>query len=138
VSFGVFYDFQDKYKYFGADGIVDLPVGPGIFTAQVNVVQWDGGTFLMDTLFKQRAYMGEVGYLIGPIRLSPFGYFERLVSYTAPAGAVPVNEDRYGGGLAFWPYGFNSNIKVQFLRVHRNPAPHDYNQINVQWQVYVY
>jgi hypothetical protein len=138
LSLGVFYDRQNNYKYFGADLFVDLPVGPGIFTAQGNAVQWDGGTFLMDLLFKQRAYMGEVGYLIGPARLSPFGYFERLISYTAPAGAVPVNEDRYGGGLAFWPYGFNSNIKLQFLRVHRNPAPHDYNQINVQWQVYVY
>jgi hypothetical protein len=138
LSLGVFYDRQNNYKYFGADLFVDLPVGPGVFTAQGNAVQWDGGTFLMDVLFKQRAYMGEAGYLIGPARLSPFGYFERLVSYTAPAGAVPVNEDRYGGGLACWPYGFNSNIKVQFLRVHRNPAPHDYNQINLQWQVYVY
>ena len=37
----------------------------------------------------------------------------------------PMNpsEDRYGGGLAFWPYGFNSNLKVFFLRVHRSPAP---------------
>jgi hypothetical protein len=136
VSFGGFYDFQDDYKYFGGDFLVDLPVGPGIFTAQGNVVQWDGGTFI--TLTKQRAYMGEMGYLIGPLMLSPIAHFERLVSYTPmPDPAVP-SEDRYGGGLAFWPYGHNSSIKVFFLRVHRNPSPADYNQINVQWQVYVY
>ena len=145
LSLGVFYDFQKQYKYFGGDIFVDLPVGPGIFTLQSNVVQWDGGGYL--TLPKARAYMGEVGYLIGPARLSPIAHFERLegplIADVANPGVMihdPNNpsEDRYGGGLAFWPYGFNSNVKVYFLRVHRNPAPHDYNQINVQWQVYVY
>ncbi len=136
MSFGGFYDFQDQYKYFGGDVLVDLPLGPGVLTVQANVVQWDGGTFL--TLPKERAYMGEVGYLIGPIRLSPIVHFERLVSYTPMPDPAMPSEDRYGGGLAFWPYGHNSNLKVFFLSVHRNPAPHDFNVINVQWQVYVY
>jgi hypothetical protein len=136
LSIGGFYDFQDNYKYFGGDLFADLPLGPGIFTAQGNVVQWDGGDFLQ--LPKHRVYMAEMGYLIGPIKLSPIGRFERLVSYQpTPTPAIP-SEDRYGGGLAFWPYGHNSNIKVFFSRVHRSPSPQDYNQINVQWQVHYY
>jgi hypothetical protein len=147
LSLGVFYDFQKQYKYFGGDIFADLPVGPGIFTLQANAVQWDGGGYL--TLPKARAYMGEVGYLIAPAMLSPILHFERLEGPLIPQDpAMPAgpqihdpnnpSEDRYGGGLAFWPYGFNSNVKLYFLRVHRNPALHDYNQINVQWQVYVF
>jgi hypothetical protein len=57
-------------------------------------------------------------------------------------GTVPdpnnPSEDRYGGGLAFWPYGHNTNLKLFGAHVHRNPAPHDFNQINLQWQLYFY
>ena len=80
--------------------------------------------------------------------LSPIARIERLVTPLVPIGhddappliADPSNpsEDRYGGGLAFWPYGHNSNLKAFFTRVHRDPGRHDFNVINVQWQVYVY
>jgi hypothetical protein len=147
ISIGGFYDFQDKYKYFGGNVFVDLPVGPGILTAQFDGVHWDGGTFL--TLGKATVYMGELGYLIGPIMLSPIARIERLVTPLVPMDpsmpnsaliADPSNpsEDRYGGGLAFWPYGHNSNLKAFFTRVHRDPGRHDFNVITVQWQVYVY
>jgi hypothetical protein len=146
LSIGGFYDFQDKYKYFGGNVFVDLPVGPGILTAQFDGVHWDGGTFL--TLPKATVYMGEIGYLIGPIMLSPIARIERLVTPLVPnpdttmTGLIadPSNpsEDRYGGGLAFWPYGHNSNLKAFFTRVHRDPGRHDFNVITVQWQVYVY
>ena len=93
--------------------------------------------------------MGELGYLIGPIMLSPIALFERLVSPLVPMDATmpssplipdPNNpsEDRYGGGLAFWPYGHNSNIKVFFIRVHRNVGLHDFSVINLQWQVFYF
>jgi hypothetical protein len=157
VSIGGFVDYQNPYKYFGGDFFVDLPVGPGVFTAQADVGRWDGGTYT-DTngiimaflpMPKQTVYMAEVGYLIGPIMLSPIAHFERLVSPLIPMDSTmpnsplivdPMNpsEDRYGGGLAFWPYGHNSNLKAFFTRIHRAAGGHDFNVINVQWQVYVY
>jgi len=152
LSLGGFVDYQSykgsAYKYFGGDLFVDLPVGPGVVTAQANVVQWDGGG-LVQALKKDRAYMAEVGYLIGPIMVSPFARFERLVAPEIPTDATMPNsplipdamnpsEDRYGGGLAFWPYGFNSNLKASFLHAHRTVQLHDFNVINVQWQVYYY
>jgi len=160
VSFGGFYDFQQhtatregsgqeagKYQSWGGDLLVDLPLGPGILTAQANVVQWDGGTFL--PLPKDRAYMGELGYLIGPIRLSPIVRVESLVAPLIPSDATmpgspligdPSNpsEFRYGGGLAFWPYGHNSNLKVFFTHVHRNTGLHDFNVISAQWQLFYF
>jgi hypothetical protein len=138
LSIGGFVDYQSPYKYFGGDITVDLPLGPGIFTAQVNAGQWDGGGGTFVPLPKQRVYMGQIGYLIGPIRLSPIAIVERLESKTPMPDAAAPSEDRYGGGIAFWPYGHNSNFKAFFSRVHRSPAPHDFNQINIQWQVHYF
>ena len=135
LSFGGFYDFEDQYKSLGGDAILDIPAGPGIVTAQADLVRWDGGNFIM-TLPKSTAIMAEAGYLIRPIKLSPFGRVERL-AVSQPTPTSP-SEDRYGGGLSFWPYGHNSNLKAVFARVHRDPAPHDFNQINVQWQLFFY
>jgi hypothetical protein len=143
LSVGGFYDFQDTYKSFGADAFVDLPVGPGIVTGQFNFVGWDGGTppggmavTSLQALPKSTAMMFEAGYLIRPIMLSPTVRVEKL-TVNEPTPQNP-SEDRIGGGLTFWPYGHNSNIKAFFAKVHRDPAPHDFNQINVQWQVYFY
>jgi hypothetical protein len=147
LSFGGFYDFQDHYKYFGGDFFLDLPIGhAGVLTAQADVVRWDGGTFLM-SLPKHTAYMVEVGYLIGPLMLSPIFRYERLVGQSIPnpdPTMPPITdpsdptETRIGGGLAFWPYGHNSNLKAFYARVHYEPGTQDYNQINVQWQLYFY
>jgi hypothetical protein len=141
LSFGAFYDFQSTYYFRGVDGILDLPAGPGVLTAQVNYVQWSGGASstsagFIPTLPKESALMAEAGYLIGPIMLSPIFRFENLVAAT-PMPTTP-SERRVGGGLAFWSFGHNSNVKLFYTQVHRNPAPHDYSQVNLQWQVYFY
>ena len=156
LSIGGFIDYQDPYKYFGGDLFVDLPVGPGILTAQADVGKWDGGIYRdqnnLEVSFaamgKATVYLAEVGYLIGPIMLSPIARFERLDTPLVPnpdpmmPGNIPdpnnPKEDRYGGGLAFWPYGHNSNLKAFFTRVHRQPSRHDFNVLTVQWQVYFY
>jgi hypothetical protein len=148
VSFGGFYDFQKQYKYFGGDVFVDLPAGPGVFTLQGDAGRWDGGTFIMG-LPKQTVIMVEGGYLYAPAMTALVGEYERLVGQpliadpTNPGGPLIPNpsnpsENRIGGGLAFYPFGYNSNIKAFYARVHRDPATHDFNQINVQWQVYLF
>jgi len=147
LSVGGFYDFQDKYKYFGGDLLVDLPTGSfGVFTLQANVVRWDGGTFISE-IRKNAAYMVEGGYLIGAIRLSPIVRYERVDAPEVPTDpstpgsplipdTLNPSENRIGGGLAFWPFGHNTNFKAFFQRVHRVPGTNDYNQVNVQWQLY--
>jgi hypothetical protein len=142
LSIGGFYDVQKSYKYFGGDFFLDLPVGPGILTAQVDVVRWDGGTFI-PSLPKHTAYMAEVGFLFGSIMLSPIFRYERLVGQslaTDPSMADPSDptENRIGGGLAFWPYGHNSTFKVFYSRVHYEPGTTDFNQVNAQWQLYFF
>jgi hypothetical protein len=80
--------------------------------------------------------MGEAGYLINAINLSPIARYEqRWVDNQTPA--VP-DEIRVGGGLAFWPYGHNINVKAFFTRVMPTPSIHDYNQVNVQAQFFIF
>ena len=164
ASFGGFYDYQHQdagatnatYKYYGGDAIVDLPVGPGILTAQADYVRWNDETGITITSLDMvtsvptnTAFMVQAGYLIAPIMLSPFVQYEHLVApdtagTDANGNAVlipdPTNpsENRYSGGLSFWPYGHNMNLKVLGAHVTRNPAPHAFNQINVQWQLYFF
>jgi hypothetical protein len=142
LSVGGSADFQDSYKYFEGDAFLDLPVGPGVVTGQVNVAHWDGGTFLVGptaamatmptpALPKQTAIMGEAGYLLLPIKVSPIVRYEHLSAIGA-AGA----QARYAGGLAFWPYGHSTNLKLFYTRVQINNAPHGFNQVNLQWQLF--
>lgn len=135
LSLGGFYDTQDHYTSRGVDAFLDLPAGPGIITAQANVLQWDGGVFVQ-SLPKATVIMAEAGYLVRPIMLSPSVRFEK-VTFANPNPSSP-SEERIGGGLAFWPYGHNSNLKASFAHGTRSPAPHGFNQINLQWQVYFY
>jgi hypothetical protein len=133
LSIGGFYDFQDNYVSAGGDLFVDLPLGPGVLTGQVDVMYWDGGNFIQ-TLPKHTAYMGEVGYTFQKLMLSPILRMEYL--NPAERTASTPSEARYGGGLSFWPWGHTSNLKAFYTYVKRDPAPQPYNQVNVQWQLY--
>ncbi|HKO93613.1 MAG TPA: hypothetical protein VJU61_20810, partial [Polyangiaceae bacterium] len=134
LSFGVAYDFQDSYKYFAIDGFLDLPLGPGVLTAQVDVVQMDGDDWV--ALPKQTAIMGEAGFTFASLRLSPILRFEMRKMDTNDA-ANP-DETRIGGGLAYWAHSHSFNVKAFFTHVDPDPAAHAYNQINVQTQVFLF
>jgi len=132
ASIGFSGDLQDKYKYFAVDGIVDMPLGPGVVTAQVNLAHYDGGTFI-PTLIKQTDLMGEAGYNFAAVHVSPIFRFEKRMG----SGTL-VDETRVGGGLAFWPYGHNTNLKAFFVNVKDSGAAKSFNQFNLQWQVFAY
>jgi hypothetical protein len=135
LSIGITGDTQKSYHYYGGDVFADLPVGPaGIFTAQVDVVHMTGGTFVPG-LAKQTALMSEVGFNFGGVNLSPIFRFEHLWGGTNGA-TTSADQTHVGGGLAFWPYGHNTNIKAFYLRNTVAGSPHGDNQVNVQWQLY--
>jgi hypothetical protein len=139
VSVGASFDFDDTsdttaYKYFAGDVLVDLPLGPaGVLTAQVNVAYWNGGTTVPAVTPKAIAVMGEAGFLIGGVGLSPIIHAERLFI------DGDNNDDMYlGGGLAWWPYGHNSNLKAFYTYRKAQAAMDGGSQINVQWQLYFF
>jgi hypothetical protein len=132
LSVGASFDKQDSYTYFGVDGFADLPAGPGVVTAQVNVGHWNGDSFL-PALIKQTAIMGEAGYTLTDLKFSPIVRYEHLLGSDTLADEV-----RLAGGLAYWHHGHNSNLKAFFTYVKNDADSRAYNQINLQWQVYYY
>jgi hypothetical protein len=132
LSIGLFGDEQDSfhYRFFGGDVFADLPLGPGVFTGQVNVVHWTGGGFV--NIPRETAVMGEVGYIFAGARVSPIVRIEELWNSDADN-----HTGRFSGGLAWWPYGHNSNLKAFFTNIRESAGGH-FNQINLQWQVYFF
>lgn len=139
LSFGGTIDVQDEYIHWGGDAFVDLPLGPGVATAQVNVAHYDGSDFIVaggisTPLAEQTSVMAEAGYLIDAVDLSPVVRFERQWITT-----TSTHETRFGGGLAFWPYGHGFNVKAFYQRITPDAeGQHGYHQINLQTQVYVF
>ena len=131
LSFGASYDFQADYKSYSFDGILDMPLGPGIITGQVDYSHWDGGGYV--PLAKQWTVQGEAGYTFLPVALAPIVRVEHLHIDTGD-----VTQNRYAGGLAYWCYGHNSNVKFFYTRIQEDHAAHGANQINLQWQVFFY
>jgi len=134
LSLGAAYDFQDHYHHSSGDVILDMPLGPGVITAQADLGHWNGGSWV--NLPRQSAFMSELGYLIDAVNISPIFRFEKRWVDNQTA-AVP-DETRVGGGLAFWPYGHNINVKAFYNRIMPTPSVHDYNQFNVQMQFYAF
>lgn len=133
LSVGGSVDLQDSYKYFAGDAFADLPVGPlGVVTAQVNVTRLEGGDFL-PVLVKRTAVMGEAGFLFSDLHLSP------VVRAEHRWGSGTLADQTYlGGGLAYWPYGHNVNVKAFYTRLQEKGAAHAANQFNIQWQLYMF
>lgn len=135
LSLGASADYQHdddgSFRTFAADALLDVPIGPIIATAQVNVVHRDGGE-LVD-LPKQTAVMGEAGVTFQAAKLSPIVRYERRWG-DGSAG----DETDFGGGLAFWPYGHTSNLKAFYTRLVPEKPARAYDQLNVQWQVAFY
>lgn len=146
VSVGASYDTQNHYHHWAVDGFLDLPLGPGTLTAQVNVSKWNSGNFLppnptsgANQLPSQLAYMAEAGFNFDAAQISPIVRFEYRNMKYQTAGSP--DEARYAGGLAYWPYGHNINLKAFFTRVQpkADPAHLDgYNDFQLQWQLYFY
>ena len=132
LSIGLFGDEQDSfhYRFFGGDVFADLPTGPGVFTAQVNVVHWTGGGFV--NIPRETALMAEAGYTIADARVSPILRVEELWNSDTSS-----HVGRFSGGLAWWPYGHTSNLTAFFTQVRESAGGH-FNQVNVQWQVYFF
>lgn len=144
LSVGGALDLQSSYHHWAVDGFLDMPVGPGTLTAQVNFSKWNGGTFIPPNpttmaaqLPKQTALMAEAGYRFDAFPIAPIAKFE-LQDY----GNSDRTNTRIGGGLAYFPYGHNVNLKAFYTNIKDKPNgagdSHSYNQFQLQWQLYFY
>jgi len=137
LSVGGAYDFQDDYKHWAVDAFLDLPLGPGGLTAQVNVGGWKGGNFTTPPQPNSvTAIMAEAGYRFDAVPISPIVKFEQ-----ASISNSDAKETRFGGGLAYWPFGHTVNVKGFFTHINQDPGvgdSHGQNQFQLQTQLYFY
>ena len=135
LAIGASADYQhedtDSYLAQAADAALDLPLGAGGLTAEVDLVRRDGGTLV--ALPAQTAFEAEVGYRFDPLKLSPIVHYERRWTDAGPGG-----ETDFGAGLAFWAYGHTSNLKAFYERITLNDSALAYSQLNLQWQLAFY
>ena len=139
LSIGASFDLDDTasttaYKYFAGDVLADLPLGPGVLTAQVNVAHWNGGTTFPRSDAEGDGHHGRGRLSYWRRRASARSSTRSSCSSTGPNN----NEGYYGGGLAFWPYGHNTNLKAFYTYRKRGGPPSGGSQINVQWQLYFF
>jgi len=135
ASVGAALDVQSDYVHWAVDGFLDMPVGPGGLTAQVNFSKWNGGGFTNPALANQTALMAEAGYIF-PYPIGPIFKFEQQNF----ANSDQANT-RIGGGVGWFPYGHNINLKAFFTTINAKPAvgdSHTYQQAQLQGQLYFY
>ena len=73
-----------------------------------------------------------MGFLIAATRLSPIVRAEHLWITGAN------DQTRLGGGVAYWPFGHNSNLKAFYTNLKVENAPRSIGQFNVRWQLYFF
>jgi hypothetical protein len=136
-SVGAGIDHQSDYNAVAGDVFADLPMmGKDVLTGQVNVVHYDGGTWV-PTLPQQTDIMAEVGYRLGSIQLSPILRFEDQIM-DSPTPTAP-NTLRFGGGLAWWIMSHNINVKLFYTYIKPDSdALRTVSQVNLQTQFYVF
>jgi len=131
LSIGGAFDIQNDYRYYDGDAFVDLPLGPGVVTGQLDVFHVNGHGFLPGPVPSQTFIQFEGGYRFAAFQLSPIFRIEHR--FETGAAQTPV-----GGGVAWWPFGHNTNVKAFYTRIQTEGAVKGQNQFNVQWQLYFF
>ncbi len=116
VSLGTSMDHQQDYNSVALDFFADLPVaGRDAITFQVDWIRYNGGrTFLQ--LPRQDGWFVEAGYYIRKVKLTPFFQYNGL---QVDRDQRP-NENRYQGGVAFWPKGHTFNLKFSVAQQRKD------------------
>jgi hypothetical protein len=133
-SIGGGIDHQDDYTALAGDVFIDLPIGSDVLTVQADVIRFDGGTWLGMALLKQTELMGEVGYRLGALDITPIVRVEKQMF--ANSGLTDIL--RVSGGLAWWIMNHNVNVKAFYTYVKPDEPAQTYHQINLQMQFFVF
>ena len=140
LAIGAGYDAQSDYSAYAGDVFFDFPVGGGNgITAQADYIHYDGGvTFNTAALLKQDDLFVEAGFFLGGPKIMPFVRYEQQ-RYSDDVNKA-LNRTKYQGGLGFYPYGANFNIKAGFGRTDApdNPNVASTNQYTIQVQVFYF
>jgi hypothetical protein len=132
LAIGASYDQQNDYKAPAFDVYFDWPVGKNAVTAQLDLINYDGGTFLT-TLPDQDTVHFEGGFFFSAVKLEPFIQYNTR-NY---ADATKADETYSQIGLAYWHSNHNFNVKLGYGTFEKDHAK-DQTQIVLQAQLFFY
>jgi hypothetical protein len=135
LSFGAGADHQSSYKAYSADGFLSLPAAnKDAFNGELTLLHFDGGTFLA-SIPRQRDMTLQAGYYMAATKVMPFVRFEdQKFSLTSNSAK---NNQRFQGGLTWYPNGNNFNIKGAYSRV-KPKVGNTTNELTVQMQFFYF
>ena len=133
VAIGAAFDVQKNYKGVTADLFVDYPVGPGSVMTTLEYHYLDGGSTFPATLPRSNAFSLEAGYYFKAAKVAAYGRYEQREFTESDA----KNEKRYVGGLNYYPFGHNFNIKAGYGRLSPQVGK-QVSQFTIQLQVYYF
>jgi Phosphate-selective porin O and P len=132
AAIGAAFDKQQEYHGYDADAFVDLPLRIAALSAQFDYNHFDGQTFL-PTVPRQNTYLGEVGMMIRPIRVTPF---LQLTNRDVTSTTV-TDERRTSVGAAYWWAAHNANVKAAYTRITPGAAA-EQHEFTLQLQLFSY
>lgn len=146
---GAWGDTQGDFSAYGADAMVDVPLGPGAVTAEVDYLHYDGGSqfnqvvggIVTPLLPRQSAVFAHAGYYFEAVKLQPFLRYER--NDFAESKFSSRDSRRYAGGLNWYVSGNNLKVTAFYERIVPSVRPatalqKDTNHFAVQLQAYYF
>jgi hypothetical protein len=130
IALGAGYDWQKGYLAISGDVFVDLPIGPGAVTLALGYMHLDGGSAI-PLLFEQHTFLGEIGYFISILTITPWFRYETQ-RFVADANK-PKDEERIQAGLTYYLFGHNLNFKAAYGLVAPSTGMHS-NTFTLQLQ----
>jgi hypothetical protein len=133
LGIGASYDQQKDYKAYSGDVVLDQPVGGGnALTLQADYTKLDGGkTFVK--LPEQVALLGELGFYLAGVKLSPIVQYSKLTFDKETT--TSLDQEKIAGGVAYWINGHRNNIKAFVAQIKQSKTK-DRMQYVLQWQVF--
>ena len=100
------FDAQGDYHAYDADAFLDMPLGVGAITAQVDYNHFNRST-MVPSLPPEHVELLELGYLLPRLHATPFLQFTNRDVLDSGLG----DDRRWSAGLSYWWAGFNANVK---------------------------
>ena len=132
LSIGASCDFQDSYKYYAGDVFADLPLGPGVFTAQVNFAHWDGGNFIPPSRSETRSWARSA------IKFGAVHSARSSASSSSVATPRAPTRPRYRRRFGLLALRAQREPEAVLHASTRSRTPHAVNQVTLQWQLYFF
>jgi hypothetical protein len=134
VAVGAAWDKQDTYKGPTADLFVDWPTSFGCVNNTNTFMRLDGGTFVPALSGKSNIFVSDVGLYFKSTKLGPWVRYEQR-NFAAPNSSK--SEKRYVGGINWYPYGSNFNVKLGVGRL-KPEVGRETNQTTLQLQFFYF